>query len=116
MISLSSDPSEEIVLPRYLNVSRHFSSVPSMEMDGWGLVMCGAALSKASVFPKLMVRTKSQHAWAKQTTMSWRWFSLCATRAQTSARRVSRMSFSLVLDFADRRRRSNREPSVLYLM
>ena len=115
LISLSRELSLEITLPRYLNSSTVFNSVSSMVMEGRRPVESGDGWNSTSVSPRLMVSPKRRDASANLSTMRWRADSVCAMRAQASANRASRMSFSIVFVLALRRRRSKRDPSNRYI-
>lgn len=65
-----------------------------LEMDGWWFVVGGLG---TSVFPTLIVRKSRWDALANLLTMSWKADSMCPMRAQSLAKRASRMNFSIIL-------------------
>ena len=115
-ISLSRLPEEARQLPRYVKASTLFSTAPSMVMAGSVLGAPGLGWHKTSVFLMLTVSPKALAAVEKQSARVCRSSSEWAARAQSSAKRKSRMSASRTFVSAFRRRRSRRRPSVLYLM
>lgn len=92
-ISLSSEPSEEMMLPMHLTCLTVFSSVPSMVIVGLGTLEPGAGWNRRSY---------------------WRSESECTMRAQSSANSASRISRLVFLDVAFCLWRSKRELSSLY--
>lgn len=92
-ISLSSEPSEEMMLPMYLTCLTVFSSVATMVIVGRGALEPGAGWNRRSY---------------------WRSESECTMRAQSLANSASRISRLVFLDIAFCLWRSKREPSSLY--
>ena len=61
-ISLSSCPSLEITFTRYVKLLTVFSSMSSIVMVGWGVLLFGASWERTSIFPRLLVRQNSFEA------------------------------------------------------
>lgn len=102
VISLSSYSSAEIVLPRVV----HALHLDPVDDDVW----LGPCCVWSTVFLTLIVSPKCCAASANLSTFIYMSTSLCAMRAQSSANSASMMTFSTVLVWAERRRRSQTEP------
>ena len=90
VISLSRDPSFEMaMLPRYLKLSIFASGMLSKRTFGSMGVVFGAGWCSTSVLLRLMVRPMAFDASENLLSIICRSLSLCARRAQSSAKRAS---------------------------
>ena len=87
LISLSREPSLDMILPRYLNSCTVFSAVPSMEMEGQQAADSGRGLEQDLCFANTDGEAKEAAAPTKLLITSCRAHSLCATMAQSSAKK-----------------------------
>ena len=110
-ISLSREPSTEIMLPRYLKLSTTFSSTSSMKIAGCGATELGARWNSTSVFSRLIDSPNCLEASEKLFSMACRSPGLWAMSAQSSANRASWMRLLRVFVLALSLRRSKMEPS-----
>ena len=104
------EPSQDMVLPRYLKCSTLASGLSSMVMVGRGGEY-GTGWWSTSVFPRLTVTPKSLDASEKLSSIRCRSYSAWAICAQSSAKRTSWGRIYRLFVFAVSRRRSKRELS-----